>query len=59
MFLTIEEKVIPISRLYTVTAYAKKKKLSYNGVLWRLKEGNEEAVEICGILFIIDKEGEE
>lgn len=59
MQLQKDDMVIDVSRLYTITNYAKKLEISYNGVLMKIGSGKLNTIWISGTQFVIDKEEEE
>lgn len=54
-----DDMIIDVSRLYTVSNYAKKIGKVYNTVMFAIATGKLESVSIGGVQFIIHKEGEE
>lgn len=59
MQLQKDDMIIDVSRLYTVSSYAKKLGITYQGVLVKIGSGKLNTIWISGTQFIIDKEGGE
>lgn len=53
---TENKEVVDVSRLYNITAYAKKIGISYNGVLVKIGSGKLRTTWICGMQYVIEDE---
>lgn len=52
-----ENEVIDVSRLYTVTDFARKTKFNYSTIRYRMGIGDLQSVVIAGVPMVIEPEG--